>query len=166
MFDQPYQDATAEQLRSPLVHEFLGIHAMFRDQLQSMLNHTDALISGHEQLTNPHTHERVQALIRAGIEYAQLLHAHHNRETQFVFPVLKADGLDQAVLDRLNHEHDQISILIDTFYASIQTFATVEPLVMNHDLRRLSDALRQHLAYEETHVCPLFARWSQWPPME
>ena len=164
--DHPYEATTSDQPGAALVEEFLSIHAMFRDQLQVMLQHIDQLQSGAEQLTAAQTRDQIQALIRTGAEYTQLLHAHHNRETLFVFPVLQADGLEQAVVDRLNVEHDEISTLIDTFYASVQNFATIEPAVLNHDLRRLSDALRDHLTYEETHVCPLFARWSEWPPMD
>ncbi len=164
--DTPYENATPEQLSSPLVHEFLEIHDVFRKQLQAMVSHIDGLLSGHEQLTDALTQERIHALIRAGMDYTQLLHAHHNRETIYVFPILKAEGMEQAVVDRLNIEHDEISMLVDKFAASIQNLTHIEPAVMNHDLRRLSDALRDHLAYEETHVCPFFARWSEWPPMD
>ena len=56
----------------------------------------------------------------------------------------------------------ELAVMIDKFSDAIQDFAAIEPDVMNNDLRRLADALRAHLAYEETHVCPLLARHSRW----
>jgi hypothetical protein len=35
--------------------------------------------------------------------------------------------------------------------------------VVDADLRLLAVALRKHLDYEETHVCPLLTRFSRWP---
>jgi iron-sulfur cluster repair protein YtfE (RIC family) len=161
----PYVGATPEQLRSPLVREFLSVHDMFRNQLQGIVEYIEDLLSGEAQLDAPETRVRIQALIRAGSQYTQMLHSHHHAETSIMFPALQKDGLDQVVVDKLNADHDEISVLIDQFDNGIHHLAGVDSAVMNHDLRRLSDALRDHLAYEETHVCPLMARWSQWPGM-
>jgi hypothetical protein len=70
------------------------------------------------------------------------------------------------VVECLNSEHDAISILIDKFSASIRDLAAIEPEVMNNDMRRLAEALKAHLDYEETHVCPVLARWTRWPFMQ
>lgn len=161
--NEPYAGATAEQLRSPLVHEFLQIHNFFRDQLKAMMHFIDELSAGEQTLSGPETTVRIQMLIRAGMQYTQVLHAHHGIETSSLFPELHKEGLEQPVIDRLNAEHDEIGALIDGFGDAIRHLSDVEPDVMNSDLRRLSDALHAHLAYEETHVCPLLARWSSWP---
>lgn len=162
--NQPYEGATEAQLRHPLVHEFLAIHDMFRDQLAAMLDYIDDLMAGDEQLSGPETTMRTHTLIRAGMQYTQLLHFHHHSETSSLFPALQAEGLDAAIVDRLNAEHDELAIMIDRFNDAIHNLAAVEPEVMNNDMRRLAEALRAHLAYEETHVCPLMTRWSHWPP--
>jgi hemerythrin-like domain-containing protein len=165
MTSTPYEGATAEQLRNPMVSELLRVHDMFRDQLAAIMNYIDDLLSGEQQLNAPETAVRVQSLIRAGAQYTQMLHFHHHAETSSLFPVLQKDGLEAAVVDRLNTDHDEIGTLIDQFNSAILNLAAVEPDVMNNDLRRLAEALREHLAYEETHICPFLARLKQWPSM-
>lgn len=165
MNNPPYAGATPEQLRSPLVRQFLSIHDMFRSQLRVMLDYIDELIAGEQQLTSPQTQPQIQALIRAGIQYTQVLHYHHHAETDSLFPELQKEGLEDAVVNRLNADHDEIGAMIDQFNDSIRQLATIEPDVLNSDLRRLAQALHDHLAYEESHVCPFVARWSKWPMM-
>lgn len=161
----PYEGATAEQLRSPMVNELLRVHDMFRDQLAIIMNYVEDLLSGEAQLNGQGTSMQVQSLIRAGSQYTQMLHGHHHGETDSLFPLLQKDGLEAPVIDRLNTEHDEIGVLIDQFNGAIRNLAAVEPEVMNSDLRRLAEALREHLAYEETHICPFLARLKQWPSM-
>ena len=165
MMNPPYEGATAEQLQSPMVRELLSVHNMFRNQLQGIVDYIDDLLSGEQRLDAPETRLRIQALIRAGSQYTQMLHGHHHGETDMLFPLLKKEGLEDAIVDKLNADHDVLGTLIDQFNEGIHNLAAVDPTVMNHDLRRLSDALREHLDYEETHICPLMARWSQWPAM-
>ena len=160
MTNQPYDGATPEQLQNPFVRELLAIHGMFRDQLAAMLEFVNELIKSEQPLTGADTLPRIQALVQAGVQYSQMLHAHHHIETSFMFPTLHREGLETSVIDRLNAEHDEIAVLIDKFSATIRDYSTIEPDVINHDLRRLSDVLQTHLAYEETHVCPLLARQS------
>jgi hemerythrin-like domain-containing protein len=163
MTDHPYDGATPEQLDNPFVRELLGIHNMFRHQLAAILEYVDKLISGRQSMSDTATTTHIQAVIQAGVRYTHLLHHHHHLETSYVFPSLQKEGLDLAVISRLNADHDEIAVLIDQFSLSIHDLAAIEPAVLDTDLRRLSDALHAHLAYEETHVCPLLARFSHWP---
>jgi iron-sulfur cluster repair protein YtfE (RIC family) len=165
MMNTPYEGATQEQLRNPMVNELLRVHDMFRDQLADIMDYIDDLLAGDKQLNAPETAMRVQSLIRAGAQYTQMLHFHHHAETSSLFPLLQKDGLEVAVVDRLNSDHDEIGMMIDQFNSAILNLAAVEPDVMNNDLRRLAQALREHLAYEETHICPFLARLKQWPSM-
>lgn len=159
----PYEGATAEQIGHPLVREFLAIHDMFRNELAAMLHFANELISGDRKLTDTETKIRTQALIRTGMRYTQLLHFHHHGESSMMFPGLHEEGLETAVIQRLESDHDEIAVLIDKFDDAIRNFAAIDPNVITNDLRRLSDALQSHLAYEETHVCPLLTRWTHWP---
>jgi len=159
----PYTGATSEQLQHPLVREFLGVHNMFRQELANILNFTEQLLAGEEALSGPETQARMQMLIRAGSQYTQYLHFHHHGESSMMFPKLAEEGLEAGVIARLEREHDEIAGLIDKFSEAIRNLATVEPEVVNTDLRRLSEALQAHLAYEETHVCPLLTRFASWP---
>ncbi len=165
MINQPYEGATPEQLRNPFVRELLGVHNMFRNQLAAILAYVEELIAGDQQLTAPATTAQIQALIRSGAQYTQILHTHHHLETSYLFPPLQEEGLESEVVDRLNAEHDEIGVLVDKFNDAIHQLATIEPGVLDNDLRRLADALHAHLAYEETHVCPFMARWRHLPPM-
>jgi len=159
MTHDPYEGATPEQLRSPLVQELLAIHNLFRSELASIVQYVDALLAGDGALTDSETDAHVQALIRAGARYTQHLHMHHRIETASLFPTLRREGLETPVIDRLNAEHDEIAGLIDHFNSAIHHLVHVDPAALDSDLRRLSDALHEHLAYEETHVCPLLARF-------
>jgi hemerythrin-like domain-containing protein len=163
MMNPPYAGATPEQLRSPLVRELLGVHNMFRSQLEVMVSYIDELTTGEQPLSGPETSQQIQALIRTGAQYTQMLHTHHHLETSALFPPLQEQGLEASIVNRLNTEHDEIATLIDQFSLSIRRLSTIEPDVLNSDLKRLADALHAHLAYEETHVCPLLARFSHWP---
>jgi hypothetical protein len=151
--DRAYEGATAEQLNHPLVQEFLAIHDMFQNQLAAMLRYLDDLLLGKAKLSGPETTIHTQALIRAGTQYTQVLYFHH-AETTSLFPALLEEGLDTAVVDRLNTDHAELSSMIDKFNDGIHRLAVVEPAVMTNDMRRLAEALGAYLAYEETHVCP------------
>jgi hemerythrin-like domain-containing protein len=163
MVNEPYVGATPEQLQNPLVHELLGVHNLFRAQLEKMLRYINDLLVGEQQLTAAETNAQMQQLIRAGTQYTHMLHTHHTLETSMMFPALQDEGLEAAVVERLNAEHDEIGFLIDQFSVAIRQLSSIEPDVLQHDLRRLSDTLHSHLAYEETHVCPFLARFSHWP---
>jgi iron-sulfur cluster repair protein YtfE (RIC family) len=159
----PYTGATPEQLESPLVQELLGVHNMFRSQLAAILDFANELLAGRAALAGPDTRRQVEALVRAGAQYATYLHHHHHLESSMLFPALSRDGLAAEVRDRLVREHDEIAVLINQFQGAVNQLSAVEPAAFNSDLRRLADALQAHLAYEETHVCPMLARMRGWP---
>lgn len=163
MMNEPYAGATPDQLRHPLVQEFLAIHNMFRSELGRMLTFVNQLIDGEAQLNTPETTHRTHMLIRTGRQYTQLLHFHHHAESSHLFPALHEQGLETEIITRLESDHDEISVLIDKFSDAIRDFSAVQPAVLDNDLRRLSEALQAHLAYEETHICPVITRLSNWP---
>jgi hemerythrin-like domain-containing protein len=105
---------------------------------------------------------RIQNLVRVGQQYTHYLHMHHGIESSRLFPTLQEHGLDSAIVDRLVDEHDEIAVLIDQFTEGIRSAAAVEPAIVDSDLRRLSEALHAHLAYEESHVCPLLTKLKSW----
>ena len=47
--------------------------------------------------------------------------------------------------------------------STLHNVVAVEPQAVDSDPRRLAEALRAHLAYEETHVCPLLTQFLRWP---
>lgn len=160
MTTPPYESATPEQLAHPYVRELLAVHNMFRHELERILRYAEELLDRQQE---PGTDESayVKALIRSGTQYSHMLHMHHHIETRSMFPALQEQGLGSEVVEQLNAEHDKIAELIDNFSDTVQELSTVDPAVLQSDLRRLSDALRAHLAYEETHVCPLLVHFSR-----
>ena len=160
---QFYEGATPEQLRHSLVREFLAIHDMFQRELDAMLRFVDALIADKQNLTGPETLVQMQTLAGAAFQYTQLLHFHHHGESSMLFPALREEGLAATVIDRLEAEHTAIARLIDQLDAAMRDLAAIDPNQVDADLRQLAKALRTHLAYEETHVCPVLILFSRWP---
>ena len=163
MIDQPYVGATQEQLEHPLVAHFLEVHDMFRAELAAMLRLIDDITSG-KPFTELEKRARINALVRTGTQYSTLLHHHHHGESAMLFPPLVKEDPDFAFIKtRLEREHDEIALMIDAFSDAIRSSASLDLDVVDADLRRLADALQAHLAYEEEHVCPLLAHFSNWP---
>ena len=165
MSSDTYAGATPEQLANPLVQELLAVHGMFRRQLAAILEYAQALLAGRAALAGPETQQQVAQLVRAGAQYAAYLHHHHHLESAMLFPALARQGLDQAIHDRLQREHDEIAVLIDQFTGAVDDLAAADPTAVDSDLRRLAALLQAHLDYEETHVCPLLAQMQRWPFM-
>jgi hemerythrin-like domain-containing protein len=163
MTNTPYVGATPEQIRNPMVRELLAVHDLFRNQLATMLQYLDEVIAGDQPLAGPQREVLIQSVVQTGEQFAHLLHLHHLHETSTLFPALEVEGLELSVIGRLNSEHDEMAVLIDQFSSAIRHQSTIEPALLNTELRRLGEALLAHLAYEETHVCPLLARLSHWP---
>jgi len=162
MLNDSYVGATPEQLAHPMVAELLAIHNHFRTELAAMLRLTQDLLAGRQPLDGPQTRARVQALIRASYQYTYMLHAHHGIETAQLFPALAAQGLETEVVARLNREHDAIGVLVDQFSADLRDLSDAQPGVLDTDLQRLAQALTDHLAFEETHICPVLAKMTGW----
>ncbi len=163
MTNIPYVGATPDQIRNPMVRELLAVHDIFRNQLAAMLQYLDEVIAGDQPLAEPQREVLIQSVVQTGEQFAHMLHLHHHHETSTLFPALKVEGLELSVIGRLNSEHDEMAVLIDQFSSAIRHQSTIEPALLNTELRRLGEALLAHLAYEETHVCPLLARLSHWP---
>lgn len=152
-----FPGATPQQLQHPHVRELLAVHNAFRQELASMLEYVQDLLSGDRPALTAESDPRIQSLIQAGIQYSHKLHIHHQLETYTMFPSLQGLGLDTEIVDRLNAEHVEIAALVDEFSQSINALGQRHPSVLDSDLRRLAEALQAHLLYEETHVCPVLA---------
>lgn len=162
MTDQPYVGATREQLEHPLVAHFLEVHGMFRSELSKMLRFINDVTNG-QPLTEQDKKARIYALIRTGTQYSTMLHHHHHGESAMLFPPLVREDPNFApIKTRLEAEHDEIAVLIDKFSDAIRAAPAIDLDAVDDDLRRLADALQAHLAYEEEHVCPLLAHFSDW----
>lgn len=94
--------------------------------------------------------------------YCRAVTGHHTLEGRSIFPHLgQADGLLQAVLDRLADEHEVIAEILDRIDAALVALVAAEPDGMTRvrgavDL--LSDAMSSHLSYEEHELVEPLAR--------
>jgi hemerythrin-like domain-containing protein len=158
--DAPYEGATPEQLDNMNVQHFLHLHNYLRNELRMILQFVEELTRGAGEVSAENNRELLEGLFRAGSQYAQHLHAHHHGETQLLFPVLKREGLDSEVVERLNREHDEIGALIDGVTTSLFQMKSADLPGMMQDMHQLGDTLRNHLEYEESYICPLLTHWS------
>ena len=161
-----YADATSAELNHPMVRQFLAIHTMFRGELANMLRFVDALLAQGQSLQQAEMAGYIQTLAEATYRYTHYLHLHHHHESSGLFPELRREGLEHEVIQRLEREHDEITALISQLEGTLQNAAAIDAQVINRDLQRLAESLRLHLAYEESHVCPLLTRFSNWPMYE
>jgi hemerythrin-like domain-containing protein len=163
MNSKTYEGATSAELKHPMVSQFLAIHNMFRSELANMLRFVDALLVEGQSLQQAETAGYIQTLAQATYRYTHYLHFHHHHESSGLFPELRKEGLEDGVIQRLEREHDEIASLISQLEGTLLNAAAIDPQVINSDLQRLSESLSLHLAYEESHVCPLLTRFSNWP---
>lgn len=81
------------------------------------------------------------------------LHTHHTKESAGLFPALLAQHPESALaIERLQAEHDTIATLLDDLQALLTSPA---PSTLLTDLDHLTEALLQHLDYEEAQLIPL-----------
>ncbi|MEU4390612.1 nitroreductase/quinone reductase family protein [Kribbella sp. NPDC023855] len=81
------------------------------------------------------------------------LHTHHSKESAGLFPALLAQHPESApAIERLQAEHDTIATLLDDLQTLLSSPA---PTTLLADLDQLTEALLQHLDYEEAQLIPL-----------
>lgn len=159
-FVPPHEGITEEQLNNANVQQLLYLHGYLRNELKTILQFIDDLTDEQVERTPASYQRLIHSLIMSGSQYAQHLHAHHHGETQLMFPALQQAGLPPTVIEQLNREHDQLGEMIDSVSKALFRPTTADLSQIKTDLHQLGEALRSHLDYEETHLCPLLALWA------
>lgn len=89
------------------------------------------------------------------LSVCQGLHLHHTGEDTGVFPALAARHPDLApTIRRLRSEHQRIADLVDDLRGVLST-DRVDPVLLLAEVERLTDALEEHLTYEEEKLIPI-----------
>ncbi len=90
--------------------------------------------------------------------HGQLKH-HHEQEDQHVFPALRRLGIDPALLEEMDSEHEAMSDALDLTAASMQRYAVTgsdaDAASARAELERTRAVVERHLAHEEAELEPL-----------
>jgi len=161
--NRTYAGATDTDLNNPAVIELLAVHDMFKRELQKLAEFVEQLLEAQGTLPQGQVARHMQTLAQAMYQYTTALHAHHGGETEAVFPALEPFGLEAEIVERLNREHDDLAVLLDRLDGALDLQGASLAPDVQRDLERLAKLLRDHLDYEEEHVCPLLPKLGGWP---
>lgn len=135
----------------------LKIHDAFRHEL-TLIRHDVVTATANGTSLNGNGNGVAAAPLGAQLRINCLtlchgLHTHHTKESAGLFPALLAQHPESApAIERLQAEHDTIATLLE----DLQTLLTSPaPTTLLADLDHLTEALLQHLDYEEAQLIPL-----------
>ncbi|MGW4243862.1 hemerythrin domain-containing protein [Nocardia sp. NPDC004722] len=103
--------------------------------------------------------EQIRRVVRHGREMLTALHHHHHSEDELVWPRLRSAGVDIALLDAMETQHDGISTAMDALDAALTGWES-DPAAgdtVTVAAARLHLVLSEHLHEEEQTVLPLVA---------
>lgn len=168
-------DATYAPERQAAARHLVDIHDGLRAELAQVRDLLDQVRRGHvtvgaaRSVINTMTMRQNNWTLGAYCEsYCRIVTGHHTLEDRSVFPHLRRTepGLG-PVLDRLEHEHEVIAEVLETFdRALVQLVGTDGTGQAGRDaldhvqraVERLTDTLLSHLAYEERELLGPLAR--------
>lgn len=137
------------------------IHAAFRRDLDRFLVALAAFPAGSRQ--------RADALVRAWRNVEHQLRHHHQDEETIFWPVLRRHGVDAALVDDLDGEHEAMVAALDAASADMTSFGT-DPTAERAAsalaaVDALRDVLERHLAHEERDLEPISNSLEDTPDM-
>jgi hemerythrin-like domain-containing protein len=90
--------------------------------------------------------------------HGQLKH-HHEQEDQLVFPALTRLGIDPALLEEMDDEHEAMSDALDETAATMQRYAVTgsadDAAAARTEVERTRVVVERHLTHEENELEPL-----------
>jgi hemerythrin-like domain-containing protein len=102
--------------------------------------------------------------------HSQLKH-HHEQEDRHVFPALRRLGIDPALLEEMDSEHEAMSDALDGAASAMQRYAVTgsaaDAETARAEVERTRAVVERHLVHEETELEPLMephfesAEWKQ-----
>jgi Hemerythrin HHE cation binding domain len=102
------------------------------------------------------------------LQYCHFVHSHHHLESVLLFPALRqANPALGPVVDRLEADHQRVSVLLDEVETAAGNLAAAESPEarqrLTAALEALSTDLLDHLAYEEENVADTMRTMNGWP---
>ncbi len=169
----------AEQSSNVLLEELKWVHSLVRRDLQTCRTLAVDVAKGaapdqiQAQLEMLQTRGPLFQLRTNCLHYCRFVHSHHSAEDILLFPAVRrfAPTLNASV-DKLESDHRQVSLLLDTVEYEARQLAGSDPLpsavtparqLLVEALDKLSGCLSEHLAYEEETLAPVLSAWDNWP---
>ncbi len=127
-----------------------AIHAAFRRDLRRL----DAAFDAYD----PAGRQRAEQLVRAWGNFSYQLHRHHQDEELFFWPAFRTLGVDPAIVDELNGEHDVMVMALSSAEDAMETFAgeasSANAKAARIAIADLADVLVAHLDHEQRTLDP------------
>ncbi len=131
-----------------------AIHAAFRRDLSRFDHALDVL--------DPDNGQRVDQLVAAWDNFSYQLHRHHQDEESFFWPAFRELGVDPAIVDSLNAEHDlMVRALTEADVAMRALGSDSTPVNAKHPriaIAELARVLKDHLDHEQRDLDPFSVR--------
>ncbi|MEV2226522.1 hemerythrin domain-containing protein [Nocardia vinacea] len=142
-------------------HDMVLVHRVFRREFRLLADIVEA--------TSPMDAEQVARVSAHAREMLAALHHHHSNEDELVWPKLRWAELDSTLVDLMQTQHEEVDALMRRVDSELSEWEhqggaeTADLLV--EGLRRLHEALTEHLRLEEDSVLPMVAETlteSEW----
>ena len=109
--------------------------------------------------------ERVEVIGSFYENVIEFLHVHHTGEDELIYPVLEQRCADRrSELERIDDQHKLLHAPMDAGRSAITTWRAAAPSTDNAQavidaIAAIAEALRPHLAEEETVMLPIATQW-------
>lgn len=165
------EERAANPRGEAMVAELKWVHDMIRQDLAMIQQLAADTAAGQPGST---IRRGLQALasaspiwqLKAGcLRHCRFVHSHHSHESYLLFPALRqANPALNAVVDKLEADHQHVSTLLDDVEAAAQELdeGTARDRLVQA-LGTLSTGLLDHLAYEEEHIASTLRTFTRWP---
>ena len=156
-----------------LVSELKWVHGLIRRDLQSVERLAAELGAGGPagdavatvrslEIASPVWQLKINCL-----QYCRFVHLHHHGESAMLFPRLReSDPALGPVVDKLQADHDAVSVLLDDVSAAAQELADSDDADgrarLIAALTELAAVLLTHLDYEEASISATLRTWDGW----
>jgi hemerythrin-like domain-containing protein len=113
---------------------------------------------------------RADQLKRAWDNFEEEIHYHHTYEETLFWPALQELGIDLALMEELDGEHDAMREALEAATAAMASFhrspTADEAGRARSAVAHLSDVLLAHLAHEERDLEPISIKYHDSAPMK
>ncbi|MEV4239927.1 hemerythrin domain-containing protein [Nocardia sp. NPDC050408] len=134
-------------------HDMVLVHRVFRREFRLLADIVEA--------TSPTDAEQVTRVSAHAREMLAALHRQHRNEDELVWPKLLSAELDSTVLDLMQTQHEQIDAIMRRLDAELSEWehqgGAETTDLLAEGLRRLHEALTEHLRLEEDTALPIVA---------
>lgn len=140
------------------------IHRAMRGDLHRLITLTEAIAAGREAVSPA----RAAAIADFVGNIRRVIHEHHTREDNIVWPILERSAGAAVDLADLSDDHSVLDPLLADMDAAAHEYAAgradVAPL--GAAIRKLSELLDEHIEEEERRIFPVIQKYVSVPDWE